>query len=63
MKWILVVWLVFSPDTTGTIETADEGSCLRALDAWESISHKHEGMCVYGYYEEIANGQEDSDTN
>lgn len=54
---------MFSPETTGTIETADEGSCLRALDAWESISPKHEGLCVYGHYEDVANGKEDSNTN
>jgi hypothetical protein len=57
MQWVLIVWLAFSPETTGTISMEDEDSCLRVLDSWESISPNHEGICVYGNYKEIANEQ------
>ncbi len=53
MKWILVIWIAFTPETTGTMLMTDEDSCLRVLDRWESISVKHEGLCVLGNYEEL----------
>jgi len=61
MEWILIVWLFSEPSTTGVITQPDEGTCMRTLSTWESISDDHTGLCVLGNMKEI-NLEEHRDT-
>jgi hypothetical protein len=53
MEWILVVWILGDPLTTGVITQPDEAACERSLSTWEGIGDNNHGVCVYGNLKEM----------
>jgi hypothetical protein len=53
MEWILIVWILGDPSTTGVLTQSDEATCERSLSIWEGMSDHHEGICLYGNIKEL----------
>ena len=61
MQWILIVWVLGVPTSTGVLTQPDEAACERSLSTWESIGPNNKGVCKYGNLKEL-NLEEYQDT-